>query len=171
MAQQVHAMVVYSRARANRYYRAALEASPPYVGAAALRAKLLDTQQSLPAVPAVVAPESPDADMGAWLDAVTEADAAERSREVKFNALRDRLMWCDKVVEDAAAIETNRILSSLNDDLRDVMDQVAAVVERLDGARTPQEVIDAGVGDVWKVAAATRFLRQDPAGTRVGDGW
>jgi hypothetical protein len=168
MAQQVHAMVVHSRARSNPYYRAALEDSAQYVQAAALRAKLLEAQQSLPGVPAAPTPETADDDLAAWLNAIVEGDAAERAREVKSSAIRDRLIWCDKVVEDVATVETDRILNTLHDALMEVMDQVAAVVERLDGAQTPQQVIDAGVGDAWK---ELRPLRTEYEKIRQAQEW
>jgi hypothetical protein len=167
MAQNVTAMVVYSRARNNPYYRAALEDSPQYVDAETMRTKLLEAQQQLPGAPAVPALETAD-DIAAWLDTVAETDAAEHAREIKFNALRDRLIWCDKVVEGVVTVETDRILTSLHDALVEVMDQVAAVVDRLNGARTPQQVIDAGVSDAWK---ELRPLRTEYDQVRTAQEW
>ena len=63
MATQAHAVAVYSRARVNKFYASALEDSPQYVEASALRAKLLKEQQSLPGMPAVSAPQTADADL------------------------------------------------------------------------------------------------------------
>jgi hypothetical protein len=168
MAQNAHAIAVYSRARVNSFYRAALESSPQYVEASALRAKLLKAQHSLPAAPAVSAPQTADDHIAAWLVAVAEADAAERARQVKTNALAERIIWCDKVVEDTAVAETDRILTALHDALVEVMDQVSAVVDRLDGARTPEQVIDRGVGDVWK---GLRPLRDDYDAIRQAQEW
>jgi hypothetical protein len=168
MAQQVHAMAVHSRARSNPYYRAALEAAAQYVEASALRTKLLEAQQSLPGVPVVAAPQTADDNIAAWLDAVAEAQAAERAREIKSNAIRAQLIWCEKVVEDTATVQTDRILNCLHANLIEVMDHATAVVDRLDGARTPQQVIDRGVGDAWK---QLRPLRNEYDKIRQAQEW
>src|ERR1700716_3060574 len=101
MAQQVRALLVMSRA-GNAYYKAALEKSPQYGAAVALRSRLLQERDNLPGVPVVAPLNDADGDVAAWLDAVAEADAAQRSREAKLAALRDRIQWCEKAVEDVA---------------------------------------------------------------------
>jgi hypothetical protein len=161
-------MAVISRTRANTYYRAAMEASPQYVAAAALRAKIVAAQHSLPGVPAVAAPVDTDGDISVWLDSVVEAAAAEHAREVKVNALRERLIWCDKTITDVAVTETNNILAHLDDALTDVMDRVAGVVDNLNGARNAQQVIDAEVGDTWK---QLRPLRDEYDKLRTAQQW
>ena len=150
MAQNVAAVALASRCRANKFYKAALEASPDYVAAAGLRAKLLTAQRDLPAVPAVAAPVDADADLDAWLDQVVAAEAAEQVRGVKYRAIQARLIWCDRTVESVATTETDDHLARLHESLMGIMGKVSAVVDRLDGAYTPQEVINQGVGDAWK---------------------
>jgi hypothetical protein len=134
MATRSHALLVASRARTNPYYRAALEASPQYVTTLALHQKLAEAQRTSPGVPAVLA----------------------RVRDARADAIRAQMVHCDKIIEDLVTVETDRILGYLSEALTTVMDQVADVVEHLDGARTPQQVIDAGVGDAWRELSPLR---------------
>jgi hypothetical protein len=84
------------------------------------------------------------------------AEAAQRVRDARADAIRAQMVHCDKIIEDLVTVETDRILGYLSEALTTVMDQVADVVEHLDGARTPQQVIDAGVGDAWRELSPLR---------------
>lgn len=168
MATQAHAAQVISRARANRFYARALTSCPEYVAAVELRDRLLEAKQTLPGVRAVPAPRNADDDLDAWLSAVVAADAAERERDVKTAALTAERISCDKRIESLAVTQTDRILGCLDADLADVMAKVESVVERLDGARTPQQVIDRGVGDAWR---ELRPLRADYDAIRAAQDW
>ena len=168
MAQNVSAVAVASRCRANKFYRAALEASPDYVAAAGLRAKLLAEQQNLPGVPAVAQPVSGDDDLKSWLAEVVAAEEAERDRDTKYRAIQARLIWCDRTIESIATTQTDDFLARLHENLMGIMAKVEGVVERLDGAHTPVQVIDTDVGDAWKQLAP---LRAEYDAVRQGQEW
>lgn len=152
MAQNTNAAVIFARIRTNEFYRAAFEAaSPEFAEAARLREKLLTAQRQLPGVPAVAAP---GVDIDAWLDAVTQAEQAARTREVQFNAITSEINQCNGVVEGITTDYTDEILAHLHDALMEVMDQVAAIVDRLGGAVSARAVIATGAS-----AAAWRSLQ------------
>ena len=53
-------------------------------------------------------------------------------------------------------VDPDRLLRSLDKDMDELMRDVDAVVERLGEARTPREVIAAGVGDAWNELGTLR---------------
>jgi hypothetical protein len=151
----VTAMQVISRVGSNEYYARAV-GSEEYDEAIELRRLALHVQTTLPGVAQPPMPATVDDDIGGWLDAVVAADAATGERERKHAALTALISNCDGVIAAAANLDPDRLLKSLSVDLVAVMEDVEAVVNRLGGARTPQEVIAAGVGDEYNRLGALR---------------
>ena len=106
-------------------------------------------QLNLPGVARPESPTSSDADLEAWLESLADAELVDQRRAAKWSALNRLVVDCNRRIEDAAS-DTTRVLASLNADLQALMDDVAAVVDRLGDARTPNEVIAGGVGEVWR---------------------
>jgi hypothetical protein len=148
MAEIPNAFNIMRRCRANVYYRRAID-SEDYRDAVALREAALKQQLALPAVQRPDEPTTPDADLGVWLDATVEAEAAERARATRHSALTALMNACNRRIE-AAVIYPDRMLSTLHAELAALMTDVGAVAQRLNGASTPREVIASGTGDVWR---------------------
>ena len=124
-------------------------------------------QSTLPGVPRPDSPTSSDADLTAWLESLADTEIAEQRRAAKWSALNNLVLDCNRRISSAAS-DITRVLASLNAHLQALMDDVSAVVERLNGARTPNEVIAAGVGDAWRELFP---LRQSYDKIRQGQEW
>jgi hypothetical protein len=84
-----------------------------------------------------------------WLESLADAEIAEQIRAAKWQALNNLVLDCNRRISGASR-DIARMCASLNAHLQALMDDVSAVVECLNGARTPNEVIASGVGDVWR---------------------
>lgn len=144
----VTALQVISRVGSNEFYARAV-GSEEYDEAVELRSLALHVQTTLPGVAQPPMPATVDDDIGGWLDAVVAADAATGERERKHSALTALISQCEGIIAAAANLDPDRLLKSLSVELDALMEDVEAVVNRLGGARTPQEVIAAGVGDEY----------------------
>jgi len=76
-------------------------------------------------------------------------DEAERVHSIEYKALSGLINKCDIMIQGVVH-QKDRLLTSLADDLAEIMSQVSQAVERLDGARNPAEAIDRGVTDAWR---------------------
>ncbi|MDT5348326.1 MAG: hypothetical protein QOH91_1613 [Mycobacterium sp.] len=142
-------------ARVNDYFRKALNANPSYPAAVALRDRAQQARDELPAVQRPDPPGTED-DLGAWLDAVAEADAAERARTAKIVALTQLLGRCDGDISMCVLGDPDGVLESLSRDFEALMKDVDAAVQRLGGARTPTEVIVNNASEAWNELGVLR---------------
>ncbi|OMC33433.1 hypothetical protein A5739_08820 [Mycobacterium colombiense] len=146
----VHPMLVAQNAATNRYYQRAIESvgGENYTRACQLRAAASQMRMTLPPI----TPQPPPADADAlpgWLTDAVAATTATWERAAKLEALTNLIGECDRNIGGIAS-NTDALCRSLADDLAQLMDSVAAVVDELKGARTPAQVIDLGVADAWK---------------------
>jgi hypothetical protein len=142
-------------ARVNEYFRKALNANPSYPAAVALRDRAQQARDELPAVQWPDPPGTED-DLGAWLDAVAEADAAERARTAKIVALTQLLGRCDGDISMCVLGDPDGVLESLSRDFEALMTEVDAAVQRLGDARTPAEVIANNASAAWNELGVLR---------------
>jgi hypothetical protein len=142
-------------ARVNTYFRKAINANPAYPAAVALRDRAQQVRDELPAVQWPDPPGSED-DLGEWLDAVEEADAAERARTAKIVALTQLLGRCDSDIAMCVLGDPDSVLESLSRDFNTLMKDVDTAVQRLGGARTPTEVIANNASAAWNKLGVLR---------------
>jgi hypothetical protein len=141
-------LAVVQKAKTNNYFRRAVD-TQEYRDAVALLETALQHRSSLPAVN--LPPQQPDRPAGLddWLTAVATAKAAEQDREIRFNALTSLISICHNQIAAVVDVMPDRVLHALATDMAELMSQVDDAVGRLGGARTANEVIAAGVGDIW----------------------
>ena len=104
---------------------------------------------ALPGVPPPPTPTADDDHLTEWLTATAAAAEAKRADAAKRAALASLVNDCDRNIEAAVMVDPDRLLRSLSHALAGVMEDVAAAVERLGGARTPLEAIAAGVSTAY----------------------
>jgi hypothetical protein len=143
------AQAVMQRAE-NPYYAKALRLNPNYDEALELRqqAILARSRHALSRPHAPLIPTTTNADLDGWLNAAAAAAAAETEWLAKDSALAKLIAHCESRIQ-GVGLDHDAVLQSLHADLNELMDRVAAAVERLGGARTPLEVIAADTGDAW----------------------
>jgi hypothetical protein len=134
----------------NPYYAKALRLNPAYDEAIALRNKVFAHrgQHALSRPHAPVMPITVEDEIHEWLTATTAAAAAEAEWAAIDQSLAELIAACEHRIQ-GVGMDRDAILQSLNGDLKTLMAEVKDVVERLDGARTPAQVIAAGTGDAW----------------------
>ena len=159
------ALEILSRVKGNKYYARAVE-SDDFARVVELRAQAMRRQLSLPPVTRPAQPEKGDG-IEAWLSDVADADTAARARDAKAGALSSLVVHCDKTLESMCSY-SDRILESLAEDMRALVDEVGAVVDRLGDARTPREVIAAGLGETWKSCSRCATTTTDSVRRRGG---
>jgi hypothetical protein len=145
------ALTIAARVRTNTHYAKVVTAQPGYLGAVALRDKAQAMQRSI-LFPQVVWPQAPtdiDADLDEYLTAYRAAWAEEQTRTRDSDALDAVIGACERTMGTAIG-NPDSLLSGLADDLYELMEQVQAVVARLNGAATPLEAIDADSVQAWR---------------------
>ena len=144
-----NAMNVLGRCRVNEFYRRGIETAD-LLDAIGLRDKAQSALRALlPGIPHPRDPDTADTDLDAWLEAVTQAEGAEKILATSRSALTRVVNNCDRRIESAVALP-DPILSRLNDYLAELMVRVGDVVDCLNGARSPAEAIAADVGGAWR---------------------
>jgi hypothetical protein len=93
--------------------------------------------------------------MADWLEPAVAADAAEGHRNAKHLALQNLIRECEQQI-GGATLNLDGVLSSLADDLPELIEEARPAVARLKGARTASEAITLGVAEEWKTLAALR---------------
>ncbi|WNG94997.1 hypothetical protein [Mycobacterium sp. ITM-2016-00318] len=148
---------IIGRTKSNPYFRRAI-ASPEFEAVVEERELLLRRLTTLPAVEATEWPTVVnDQTLAAWEEAVVAEDAQTRARAVKHGRLTARL---DALAGHfgSLAVDYARLCQSLDSDLHELMATVDEHVARLDGARSPDEIIAAG-GDAVSAYNELRSLR------------
>lgn len=151
------ALLIESRARANKYYAKAVTAQPGYVEAVARRTKAQDKKRDV-LFPVVSWPEPPtdtNNDLDAYLDAYLAAAEEEQTRSRRADAL-DTVVGAAERAMRSAIDDPDRLLTVLADDLDELMTQLAAVVSQLNGATTPTEAIERDSVNAWRELPALR---------------
>ncbi|WP_421876769.1 hypothetical protein [Mycolicibacterium wolinskyi] len=140
----------------NPYYARAVR-TDNYEHAKALRQKAIDKRLAHAATrPAgVPMPDRADADLDAWLEDVAAKSVERFQWEAQDSALVKLIAECNSNIQ-GASLDRDNIARALNNDLRQLMAQVDAVVDELGGARTPTAAIDAGTGNAWRKLSALR---------------
>ena len=105
--------------------------------------------------------------MADWLEAAVAADAAEGHRKAKHLALQNLIRECEQQI-GGATLNLDGVLSSLADDLPELMEEARPAVARLKGARTASEAITLGGRGVENPCRAAQTVRPDP-GSPNGD--
>jgi hypothetical protein len=150
-ARPTSAGTVAARVATNTHYAKAITAQPEYLGAVALREKAQAMKRSI-LFPQVVWPQAPtdiDADLDAYLTAYRAAWVEEQTRTRDSDALDAVIGACERTM-GSAINDPDSLLARLADDLYELMEQVQAVVARLNGASTPLEAIDADSVQAWR---------------------
>ncbi|WCS20127.1 hypothetical protein MML61_10120 [Mycobacterium marinum] len=141
----------------NPYYGKAIRRNPHFAEAIELRQKAIAARGELlmqrPKSPP--SPTTVDDDLHGWLNAAASAAAAEAEWSARDQALAQLIAQCEARIQ-GVGMDRDAILRSLQVDLDALIERAAAAVQRLNGARTPTEVIAAGVGDAWNELAALR---------------
>lgn len=150
------ALHIEGRARGNKHYAKAINTTPDWNHAVALRDKAKEEKRNV-LFPQVVWPTEPTTidELDTYLTAYLAADEEEQTRTRKAAALDAVAGACERRMR-AAVDDPDALLTSLATDMADVMAHVHDVVTQLHGARTPTEAIANDTVDAWKELPALR---------------
>ncbi|MCV7164080.1 hypothetical protein [Mycobacterium stomatepiae] len=136
------------RADANPHYKRAIM-SARYDRAVRLRATAMTIRTELARVPRLPLPNTVNYSTSRWIELIERVATLDCDRAARYEALTSLINSCETVIASVAHHSDSQ-LERLAGDLNEVMDNVAHVATRLDGARNPAEAIKRGVTDVWQ---------------------
>lgn len=144
---------VATRVPDNKYLRGVVELLPGYQTAVELEKSAAEALRTLPApapVPAELDPRVTGRILDEWHDAIDDYEAAtaryEKRRQRILNLQRHAVTNARSVIVS----HTDVILGVLHGQLTSLLDGVAAVVDSLAGAETPDAAIELGVAEAWQ---------------------
>jgi hypothetical protein len=141
------AQLVIRRAAMNDYYRRAVQ-TPEYDRALLLHAEATRLRQELAPIPQAPMPARAD-ELDDMLNVVAGLAQLERERAEKHNYLTLVINHSQNAIQSVVNAK-DHVIASLQTDLDEIVSAVAAVVDRLDGARNAAEAIQRGVAQPWQ---------------------